>query len=54
MATPYGVAVGGDGALYIGSWDNLRVRRVGPDGVITVAGNAPASPVTLVQRHPRG
>jgi RHS repeat-associated protein len=34
------VAVGPDGSLYIGDSDNRRVRRVGPDGIITtVAGN---------------
>ena len=37
---PSGVAVGQDGSLYIADEDNLRIRRVGPDGIInTVAGN---------------
>jgi len=37
-----GVAIGPDGSLYIAERD--RIRRVGPDGVITsVAGNAPLS-----------
>src|SRR5207244_7023580 len=36
---PYGVAVGSDGSLYIADRSNHRVRRVGPDGIITtVAG----------------
>ncbi len=35
-----GLAVGPDGSLYITEWANLRVRRVGSDGIITtVAGN---------------
>jgi sugar lactone lactonase YvrE len=40
---PTGVAVGADGSLYIADEFNTRVRRVGPDGVITtVAGNGTA------------
>ncbi len=36
---PYGVELGPDGSLYIADRDNSRVRRVGPDGIIsTVAG----------------
>ncbi|MEO6060417.1 MAG: RHS repeat-associated core domain-containing protein, partial [Thermoflexales bacterium] len=36
---PYGVGLGPDGSLYIADRDNSRVRRVGPDGIIsTVAG----------------
>ncbi|MDN3513168.1 MAG: carboxypeptidase regulatory-like domain-containing protein [Candidatus Brocadia sp.] len=36
----YGVAVGSDGSLYIADHGNSRIRRVGPDGIITtVAGN---------------
>jgi RHS repeat-associated protein len=36
----YDVALGPDGALYIADFSNHRIRRVGPDGIITtVAGN---------------
>ncbi len=36
---PQAVAVGSDGSLYIADYDNHRIRRVGPDGIIsTVAG----------------
>jgi len=39
LDTPYGVAVGGDGSIYIADFGNARVRKVGRDGVIeTVAG----------------
>ncbi|MDA8178745.1 MAG: PASTA domain-containing protein [Deltaproteobacteria bacterium] len=40
IGTPLGIALGPDGSLYIAdSWNN-RIRRVGPDGIITtVAGN---------------
>jgi len=40
LNTPSGVAVGGDGSVYIVDLGNQQVRRVGPAGVITtVAGN---------------
>ncbi len=39
LRSPGDVAVGPDGSLYIADWGNYRVRRVGPDGIITtVAG----------------
>ena len=38
---PSGVALGADGGLYIADSGNNRIRRVGPDGIIsTVAGSA--------------
>ncbi len=40
LSNPAGIAVGGDGSLYIADSSNNRIRRVGPDGIITtVAGN---------------
>jgi RHS repeat-associated protein len=39
-----GMAIGPDGSLYVGQ-ANLRVRRIGPDGIIsTVAGGGSSSP----------
>lgn len=41
IGTPIGIAVGSDGAVFIADAGNCKVRRVGPDGVITtVAGIA--------------
>jgi RHS repeat-associated protein len=61
LNTLYGVAMGPDGSLYIGDNGNQRVRRVGPDGIIsTVAGNGtfgysgeggPATQASLVPYH---
>jgi len=40
LNAPIGLALGPDGSLYIGDAQNNRVRRIGPDGIITtVAGN---------------
>jgi YD repeat-containing protein len=40
LSDPRGVAVGPDASLYITDYPNTRIRRVGPDGIITtVAGN---------------
>jgi uncharacterized protein (TIGR03437 family) len=35
LDTPYGLAVDLNGAVYIADHNNSRVRRIGPDGVIT-------------------
>ena len=43
LNSPYGIAIGPDGSLYIAELGNSRIRRVGPDGIITtVAGNGTA------------
>jgi len=42
LNSPYGLALDGQGYLYIADLGNARVRRVGPDGTITtVAGGGP-------------
>ena len=55
LSSPTGVAVGPDGSLYIADFFN-RVRRVGPDGIITTAAGTGAygfggdgSPATAAQ-----
>ena len=43
---PYDIAVGPDGSVYFTDSENMRVRRVGTDGIITtVAGNGSAFPL---------
>jgi len=40
LRDPTGIALGGDGSLYIADIGNYRIRKIGADGVIsTVAGN---------------
>ena len=37
---PYGLAIDGEDNVFIGDYENSRIRRVDPDGTITtVAGN---------------
>src|SRR4029077_8487969 len=39
ISSPEGIALGPDGSLYIADHDSGRIRKVGPDGIITtVAG----------------
>lgn len=58
---PAGLALGPDGALFISDWRNARIRRVGPDGIITtVAGNGTrgyggdGGPATAASLNPAG
>ncbi|MBI2440089.1 MAG: hypothetical protein HYV35_01835 [Lentisphaerae bacterium] len=40
LNNPWAVKLGPDGALFVADYSNVRVRRIGPDGIITtVAGN---------------
>ena len=40
LCTPAGIAIGADGSIYFAEYSTHRVRRVGPDGILTtVAGN---------------
>lgn len=62
MRDPRSVAIGADGSFYIADTGNNRIRRVGPDGIITtVAGtgvegfSGDSGPATQAQlRSPRG
>ena len=51
---PGSVAIGPDGSLYIADSSHSRIRRVGPDGIITtVAGKANTALAATVARRPR-
>jgi len=40
LCSPEGIGRGPDNAIYIADWNNNRIRRLGPDGIMTtVAGN---------------
>ncbi len=40
LDNPHGLTLGSDGSLYVADYHNHRVRRIGPDGIITtVAGD---------------
>jgi hypothetical protein len=52
-ATPRSLALAPDGSLYIGQDAAHRVRRVGPDGVITTVAGRAAAPVPSQPRPPR-
>ena len=61
MKAPWGIATGPDGSLYIADFLTYRIRRVGPDGIITtVAGNGTpgfsgdGGPATAAQLSPIG
>lgn len=44
LITPAGIAVDANGNIYVASWDDSRIRKISPQGVITTIGdtNAPA------------
>jgi RHS repeat-associated protein len=41
LFAPHDVAVAADGSFYIADEENYRIRRVGPDGIITTVAGAP-------------
>ena len=50
LNAPLGVAIDAAGNLYIADTGNLRVRKLGPDGVITtVAGNGQPLPLSGIK-----
>jgi sugar lactone lactonase YvrE len=60
LASPYGLSLDGQGNLFIADYSNHRIRKVGPDGIITrVAGttnefsgdNGPATSAQLSLPH---
>jgi YD repeat-containing protein len=59
MGMPYSVAAAPDGSIYVADYGNYRIRRVGPDGIITtVAGtgvrghSGDGGPATEAQIYP--
>ena len=44
LSTPYGVAVDGNGNIYIADSDNSRVRKVNPAGIITTIAGGGSNP----------
>jgi beta-lactam-binding protein with PASTA domain len=54
LASPSDVALGPDGSVYIADTDNHRIRRVGPEGIITtVAGGVAPLIVWATAAQPR-
>jgi RHS repeat-associated protein len=48
LSNPKGVALGADGSLYIADFNNHRIRRVAPTGIITtIAGNGTTTSNTV-------